>query len=1063
MSITHKLFSSSLVAAIVFMAGLQPSQGSIPEPLRPFSTIDPVNIEPPIDPNPPVDPNTKWTDVGSGITHSCGILNTGALLCWGNNDYGQTTAPKGAFRSVSAGGVQSCGITKTGRLKCWGSGDSIPKKSPMGKFLAVSAGDVHTCAIAANHRVRCWGENTYQQARAPSGKFESISAGGRHTCGVKTDGGLACWGESSFLAAKIPAGSFNAVATGEDHACAIRNDSTLICWGNNAYGQADAPAGQFKSVTATEFNTCGLGFDGAFQCWGRDLLTDDTQTKYRNISAGGAHVCGITLSDTMSCRGTAAKEKVRIAHAFPFSFLMQAAGVIGSGTVGYGKGVDKQWAGAEAGAVKVQLAMLGASLVLSAVQSFMPKPPDPVAESLSRIEANLAELKQSIGILDVGIKAIEGKLDRLSCNTALQPIIDASNKIKVAEDDYKDVIELSSIKIRSYIEGNKPNPNRKEMDNFVTKYSIIGDLKENINKITSALAPDISLQESALKSCMEKSFNLWKNAAKHPFNDKVYYEPIYELLAYAMSRQALALKMLQEIYLYQASLELGKGGVNYSPGDMVGFCANVRSNASLPGQTGDAWRSAKVYCDKASNLTKQVYNNMVKEMELAGAPYTGDDTVLSLGSALVGKGNKDVNRNWLWVRDVDAYGYTKGSFYDNSIRPPDYQEDKDFPGPKPEYVYYSWQPAGQAWMDVEDTFYHQLGSEERKDLPITMRDEVNFKNITDRVIWVTNKTFPVDWSQMAHFYENEGAKAISNSDTIVKAFVASGIGKNIVDGRHVLGIITNQWKFRWFTGRTTWNYDVRDVGSRAYDSNGYEKYTDVLGSFYVRWTPRKGPDWLYTGLCSSSPLFPRDFYSPSWIILKGCGIPDENIALTRWPVLDVSKLGCSKSMVVDGSKVVDGQQRSPINYAGAPTRCGSDLDRVINSMVPRPITIEGRIPPPNSFHYTLSTINNDSGPYARAISCDINLSGAKDWYKSGVAQFTAFDPVTSKSFSSDETGIPAPFISTYFLGKKIGNPKVFQVLCSSNVVHGETGTSYDVSTPTYQFDTTTNQLTPVKN
>jgi hypothetical protein len=126
-------------------------------------------------------------------------------------------------------------------------------------------------------------------------------------------------------------------------------------------------------------------------------------------------------------------------------------------------------------------------------------------------------------------------------------------------------------------------------------------------------------------------------------------------------------------------------------------------------------------------------------------------------------------------------------------------------------------------------------------------------------------------------------------------------------------------------------------------------------------------------------------------------------------------------------------------------------------MVPRPITIEGRIPPPNSFHYTLSTI------FTGDISCQINLSGAKDWYKTGVAQFTAFDPITSKSFSSDETGIPAPFISPYFLAKKIGNPKVFQVTCSSNVVHGETGTSYDVSTPTYQFDTTTNQLTPVNN
>ena len=88
---------------------------------------------------------------------------------------------------------------------------------------------------------------------------------------------------------------------------------------------------------------------------------------------------------------------------------------------------------------------------------------------------------------------------------------------------------------------------RKKMDKFADDWTGKGGLEESINNITSALVPNISLKESALKSCMEKSFNLWKNAATHPFNDKVYYEPIYELLAYAMSRQTLALKMLQEI------------------------------------------------------------------------------------------------------------------------------------------------------------------------------------------------------------------------------------------------------------------------------------------------------------------------------------------------------------------------------------------------------------------------------------------------------------------------------------------------------------------------------------
>ena len=1073
MCFSKRFFSSSLVAAIVIIAGLQPSHASTPTPGSIFSTIDPVNTHTGADPNPPLDPNTKWIDVSSGGEHSCGILGTGGLFCWGNNDFGQAAAPKGSFKSVAAGGIQSCAITNEGGLKCWGSSSAIPKKTPAGKFLHVSAGDVHTCAIGTNHRVRCWGSNDYQQARAPSGKFESISAGGRHTCGVKIDGGLDCWGESSFLASQIPLGRFKAVATGEDHACAIRNDDTLVCWGNNAYGQADAPAGTFKSVTASDFNTCGLGYDGTVQCWGRDLLLNNSGSTYQGISTGGSHICGITLSDTMSCWGSNESHNLGggggivqaipsafliqasgfrgIVQAIPFAFLIQASGFIGTGLVNYGKGVDQKWDKAESRNIKFQLAMLGTSLALSAFQNFMPKPPDPVAESLARIEANLAELRVSIDRIDAGVEKVNKQLINIGCNASLDPIIAAANKLKTAEKNYKYLISSSAIKLKAYREGRSPSVDRKEFDTFSNNAD---ELSTMINQINSALIPDLSSKESAIKVCMEKSFGTWKDGAKNPFDDKIYYEPIYEILAYAWTHQALALMMLQDIYLYQSQKKLDEGKVNYSPGDMVGYCANVRSNAAVSGEKQAVWQAAQQWCDRASELTKEVYQNMVRHIERAGAPYTGDDTILSFGSNLIGKGHKDFNNNWLWVRDVDAYGYTKGLHSNQSIQPPE-NLIKDYGQKKGEYLFYKWQPAGQAWLDIEEVFYNQLGSEEKKDLPITMRDEVNFKNITDRVIWITNQTFKVKLSDMA----NE-PKKFTGQSVIAKAFVASGI-KTGNGGRHVLGIITNQWKFRWFTGKTTWNDSVQAIGSRQHDSNGFEKYTDVLGSFTLSYLPNK-EDKKQAGdytFCSSSPLLIGIPWG--WEPVCGNSPRDGDMALTRWPVLNVSTLECSNAMFSNN-------KRKATNDVGAPKRCGSDLDRVINDLIPRPLNVDGRVPLPENIKQ-VSIIEGGSS----SVKCIVNTTDASLWFRPVGFKWTVVDPITLKSASDETRKWPTEDRSPEYqldndihpvlLAKKIGNPKVVHVGCSSTVMHGETGTRYDVSSPTYQFDTTTNQLIQAKN
>ena len=171
-------------------------------------------------------------------SHSCGVITSGAALCWGNNGSGQlgdgTTIEKlvpvavlgsHAFASISAGFSFTCGVTTSGAAHCWGhnvsgqlgDGTTSPSLVPVEvsgshTFFTVSAGDEnHTCGATVTGTAFCWGLNrngelgdgTTTGSHVPvavSGNhvFESVSAGPAYTCGVTATGGTYCWGSNDF-------------------------------------------------------------------------------------------------------------------------------------------------------------------------------------------------------------------------------------------------------------------------------------------------------------------------------------------------------------------------------------------------------------------------------------------------------------------------------------------------------------------------------------------------------------------------------------------------------------------------------------------------------------------------------------------------------------------------------------------------------------------------------------------------------------------------------------------------------------------------------------------------
>ena len=87
-------------------------------------------------------PSNQLPMVSAGADHTCGILETGAVACWGLDDEGQSTPPAGTFTTLSAGADHTCGILETGAVTCWGLDDEGQSTPPAGTFTTLTPGRI---------------------------------------------------------------------------------------------------------------------------------------------------------------------------------------------------------------------------------------------------------------------------------------------------------------------------------------------------------------------------------------------------------------------------------------------------------------------------------------------------------------------------------------------------------------------------------------------------------------------------------------------------------------------------------------------------------------------------------------------------------------------------------------------------------------------------------------------------------------------------------------------------------------------------------------------------------
>jgi alpha-tubulin suppressor-like RCC1 family protein len=194
--------------------------------------------------------------ITAGDRHTCALLTSRELLCWGSNSLGQagqpftmspilTPAEVPSFadiESVLGSGARTCAIKDNGETWCFGDGTS-------GQLGIGASG-----TVACNEFATSCTDVPRQVLTEQAGGGEAVQLAGGYSFGCVRflDGRVACWGLANFgqLGPELAPGTSSRdtpilaidgdvvdVAAGDNHACAILENGDVVCWGLNDCGQ----------------------------------------------------------------------------------------------------------------------------------------------------------------------------------------------------------------------------------------------------------------------------------------------------------------------------------------------------------------------------------------------------------------------------------------------------------------------------------------------------------------------------------------------------------------------------------------------------------------------------------------------------------------------------------------------------------------------------------------------------------------------------------------------------------------------------------------------------------
>ena len=281
-----------------------------------------------LDPDEPF----KLASISSGKHHSCGVATDGTVWCWGLGTSGQmgdlstsnNTTPNRVSGtstalpvSVSAGGSHTCVLLASGGVGCWGSNAFGQLGNPIGLLNETSTA-------------------SRPYAQVVNGITASaISAGGNHTCALLTDATVSCWGSNVYgqlgIGTKINSNTpalvpglqdVIAITAGEDQSCALLSDRSVKCWGAN-WGNQIGAAESTTPITLQGFTgvaqlalgygqTCAVLTNKTVKCVGFTLdYATQSSTPYlvpgmsnvTYLAHFGGHMCAVLEDRSVRCAG----------------------------------------------------------------------------------------------------------------------------------------------------------------------------------------------------------------------------------------------------------------------------------------------------------------------------------------------------------------------------------------------------------------------------------------------------------------------------------------------------------------------------------------------------------------------------------------------------------------------------------------------------------------------------------------------------------------------------------------------------------------------------------------
>lgn len=347
-------------------------------------------------------PNTcgAATDISAGEAHTCSTMNDGSVWCWGRSHEGQLgggdikvrigddetpdsqpLVPVGGdVRQIAVGIDHTCALLESGGVKCWGEGSSgqlgygnrqdigdDEEPSSVGEVelgepaQQLVVGDRFSCALLESGDVRCWGFAAFGRLGHPvqdgdepenigddetpdsfepldlGGPATQLSAGLAHACALLESKEVVCWGlgatgrlgygnsdnigdnEDPAQAGVVQLGGpASFVAAGESHTCAILEEvvgtSTVgvKCWGSASSGELGYGAAVTTSIgeneTPESVGTISLVAEG------EDIIPV-------SLSLGRSFSCAIFDSKDVRCWGNDGRGELANGAFFAFRVL----------------------------------------------------------------------------------------------------------------------------------------------------------------------------------------------------------------------------------------------------------------------------------------------------------------------------------------------------------------------------------------------------------------------------------------------------------------------------------------------------------------------------------------------------------------------------------------------------------------------------------------------------------------------------------------------------------------------------------------------------------------------